>query len=198
MNILKNILLSLSLMVVSISAPLAANESAPMEQVKGTIDHILNTLKNDAISKQEKRKVIIDKISQSFDFTGMSQRALATNWRKASPQQKKDFTKLFQQLIQNTYIGRLEAYTDEKIRYLKSKTKGKKAIIKTMIVTKSADIPIKYKLIQKGGSWLVYDVEIEKISLISNYRSTYQALIKKNGFDGLLATMRDKVEELNP
>lgn len=180
-----------------ITSPLQANDSTPMNTIKNTIDHILNTLKNDSIDKLEKRNIIMATINQSFDFKDMAQRTLATNWRKTSPQQRQDFIQLFGRLIQNTYMGRLEAYTNEEIRYLKSKIKGRKAIVKTLIITKSTDIPIKYKLSNKSGGWLVYDVEVEKISMISNYRSTYQNIIKRKGFAKLLIDMRAKVDELN-
>ncbi len=126
----------------------------------------------------------------------MSQRTLATNWKKASKEQKKEFVQLFSQLIENTYIGRVEAYTDEKVDYPGEKVKGKKAVVETLILTKSADIPVNYKVYRKKGEWWVYDVIIEGISLISNYRSSYQEIVKKEGVDGLLAKMKVKVKEL--
>ncbi|NOR40167.1 MAG: ABC transporter substrate-binding protein, partial [Gammaproteobacteria bacterium] len=110
---------------------------------------------------------------------------------------QQEFVKLFSQLIENTYIGRIEAYTDEKVDYPGEKVKGKKAVVETLILTASADIPINYKVYQKkNGEWWVYDVIIEGISLISNYRSSYQEIVKKEGFDGLIAKMKAKIKEL--
>jgi phospholipid transport system substrate-binding protein len=136
-------------------------------------------------------------INGRFDFRAMSQRTLATNWKKASKEQQQEFVQLFAQLIENTYIGRVEAYTDEKVDFPGEKVKGKKAVVETLILTATADIPINYKVYQKkNGEWWVYDVIIEGISLISNYRSSYQEIVKKEGFDGLIAKMKNKIEEL--
>ena len=126
----------------------------------------------------------------------MSQRTLATNWKKASDDEKKKIVALFSQLIESTYIGRVEAYTDEKVDYPGEKVKGKKAVVETLILTDTADIPVNYKVYLKNGKWWVYDVVIEGISLISNYRSSYQEIVKKEGFDGLLAKMQDKIKDL--
>jgi len=126
----------------------------------------------------------------------MSQRTLATNWKKASTEQKKEFIGLFSKLIENTYIGRVEAYTDEKVDYPGEKVKGKKAVVETLILTASADIPVNYKVYLKNDKWWVYDVVIEGISLISNYRSSYQEIVKKDGFEGLIAKMKAKIKEL--
>jgi len=126
----------------------------------------------------------------------MSQRTLATNWKKATKQEKEKFIDLFSQLIENTYIGKIEAYTNEKVEYPGEKVKGNKALVETLIIAASADIPVDYKLYKKGDTWWVYDVIIEGVSLISNYRSSYQEIVKKEGFDGLLAKMQEKIDEL--
>ena len=116
----------------------------------------------------------------------MSQRTLATNWKKATDKERRDFTELFRQLIENSYVGKLEAYTNEVVEYPAEKIEGKTAVVDTLIKTASADIPVSYKLYQKNDHWRVYDVIIEGVSLISNYRNTYQEIMKKEGFSGLV------------
>ena len=123
-------------------------------------------------------------------------RTLATNWKKATDAEKEEFTGLFKQLIQNSYVGKLEAYTNETVDYPGEKVQGRKAVVETMIKTASADIPVNYRLYSKDGYWLVYDVIIEGVSLISNYRSSYQTIVKDEGFDGLMAKMKEKIKEL--
>ncbi len=177
------------------SASLAA--SSPTDDVRTSVDAILVILQNGELDVQQKRADISKIITKRFDFRAMSQRTLATNWKKTSDEEKKQFTALFSQLIESSYVGRIEAYTNEKVEYPGEKVKGKKAVVETLILSSSADIPVNYKLYQKGDQWLVYDVIIEGISLISNYRSSYQEIMKDEGFDGLLNKMQAKIDELS-
>jgi phospholipid transport system substrate-binding protein len=177
-------------------APVISAESSAIDAVRTSVDAILDTLKNDSLDKAGKRSVMEAEIDKRFDFRAMSQRTLATNWKKASDAEKQEFTDLFGQLIQSSYVGKLEAYTNETVEYVAEKVKGRKALVETLIITASAEIPINYKLYSKDGNWLVYDVVIEGVSLISNYRSSYQTIVKKEGFDGLMAKMKAKIKEL--
>ena len=193
-----NRLLKLLMMAVALSfthAALAA--SSPTEDVRSSVDAILVILQNSELDVQQKRADISKIINKRFDFRAMSQRTLATNWKKTSDEEKKQFTALFSQLIESSYVGKIEAYTNEKVEYPGEKVKGKKAVVETLILTSSADIPVNYKLYQKGDQWLVYDVIIEGVSLISNYRSSYQEIMKDEGFDGLLNKMQAKIDELS-
>jgi len=171
-------------------------EDSPTDEVRTSVDAILAILKNEQLDKEEKRAQMRDVVIERFDFRAMSQRTLATNWKKTTDEEKQQFVDLFSQLIENSYIGKLELYTDEKVEYPGEKVSGRKAVVETQVITTSADIPINYKLYRKGDQWLVYDVIIEGVSLISNYRSSYQEIVKKEGFDGLLAKMQAKIDEL--
>ena len=170
--------------------------NTPTDDVRTSVEAILEILKDEQLDKEGKRAQISTVINKRFDFRAMSQRTLATNWKKTSDEEKQQFVALFSQLIENSYVGKVEAYTDEKVDFTGEKVKGRKAVVETLIITSSADIPINYKVYQKGGQWLVYDVIIEGVSLISNYRSSYQEIMKKEGFDGLLAKMQAKIDEL--
>lgn len=193
---IKKILATLALAASLVITGQANAETNPQNAVETSVDAILGILKDDALDKTAKREKMRSVISERFDFRAMSQRTLATNWKKLSDDQKQHFTGLFSQLIENSYVGKLEAYTDESVHYPGGKVKGKKATIDTLIITSSAEIPVNYKLYSKAGDWLVYDVVIEGVSLISNYRSSYQEIYKKEGFDGLVARMEDKIREL--
>jgi len=176
-------------------APVASSaESSAIDAVRTSVDGILDILKKDNMDKAAKRSAMEVIIDERFDFRAMSQRTLATNWKKASDAEKQEFTDLFSQLIQSSYVGKLEAYTNETVEYVTEKVKGRKALVETMIKTASADIPLNYKMYSKDGNWLVYDVIIEGVSLISNYRSSYQTIVKKEGFDGLMAKPDDRQE----
>jgi phospholipid transport system substrate-binding protein len=193
---LKRLSILLTCGFISLAAVQGHAEVTPQGLVQDSVAAILDLLRDEAMDKDMRRGKIRETISQRFDFRAMSQRTLATNWRKASDEEKEQFVDLFSQLIENTYIGKIESYTDEKVEYPGEKVKGRKAVVQTLIITSSADIPVDYKLYEKDGDWLVYDVIIEGVSLISNYRSSYQEIVKKEGFAGLLARMQDKIKEL--
>ena len=194
---LKRLFLILAAGIALAAANIAAADASPTDAVRGSVNSILTLLQDKGLDPATRREEMRKVISARFDFRAMSQRTLATNWKKASKEQQQEFVQLFAQLIENTYIGRVEAYTDEKVDFPGEKVKGKKAVVETLILTATADIPINYKVYQKkNGEWWVYDVIIEGISLISNYRSSYQEIVKKEGIDGLIAKMKSKIKEL--
>jgi phospholipid transport system substrate-binding protein len=194
---LKRLFLLLTAGIMLAAANIAPADSSPTDTIRKSVDSILALLQDKELDQAIRRKKIGEVVSARFDFRAMSQSTLATNWKNASEEQQQEFVQLFSQLIENTYIGRVEAYTDEKVDYPGEKVKGKKAVVETLILTANTDIPINYKVYQKkNGEWWVYDVVIEGISLISNYRSTYQDIVSKEGLDGLLVKMKDKIKEL--
>ena len=184
-----------SLLIILSGFSLQVRASAPTDQMKSTIDEVMATLRTDA-KWDQKEPLLREIISKRFYYRAMAQRTLATNWKKASDAQKKEFIDLFSDLLLFTYLDRIKAYTDEKVAFKREKLKKKTAVVYTEILTSTANIPINYKLLLSGDKWLVYDVIIEEISLVSNYRSTYKEIVKKDGIDGLLKQMHDKNQEL--
>jgi len=196
MKMLKNMLMVLTLGTV-LAFPVYGNaETSPIQTVQESVDAILALLRDDTLEEADLRAKIRAYIKTRFDFEAMSQSTLATNWKKASEQERQQFIDLFSQLIENTYIGKVESYTNEKVEYPGEKVKGRKALVETLIIAASADIPVDYKLYRKDDACWVYDVIIEGVSLISNYRSSYQEIVKQEGFSGLLARMQEKINEL--
>ena len=195
MKLRNYIRLFITILTLTLASHVAADETSPISQIKLTVDNVLSLLKDKSLEANDRREQIRSLLNDRFYFRAMSQRTLARNWKKASAEQQKTFVSLFSDLLENTYIGRIEAYTDERIEYLREKNKNsKRSVVYTQIVTKSADIPINYKLAKKGDQWLIYDVVIEEVSLISNYRSSYAKIIRKDGMDSLLNKMKEKLE----
>ena len=189
-------LTGLFLIATILGAAAVQAETTPTEDVRTSVEAVIALLKDDQLDRDIRRDKMREVIDKRFDFRAMSQRTLATNWKKASDSEKQKFTELFAELIQNSYVSKIESYTNEPREYPAEKKKGRKAVVTTLIITSSAEIPVNYSVYQKDGSWLVYDVIIEGVSLISNYRSSYQEIVKKDGFDGLLARMDEKIREL--
>jgi len=195
MKISRRTYLLLTFMLTLGGFSMPAQAGTPTDQMKATVDGMMASLRTDA-KWEEKEPAIRELISKRFYYRAMAQRTLATNWKKASDAQKKEFIDLFSELLLFTYLDRIKAYSDEKVEFKREKLKKKTAVVYTEIITSTANIPINYKLLLSGDKWLVYDVIIEEVSLVSNYRSTYKEIVKKDGIDGLLKQMSDKNKEL--
>lgn len=189
--ILLPMLFALLLSVVPVFAA-----SGPMEQVKVSVDEVLGILANPTLSLDDKKERIGTIIRKRFYFRAMAQQTLAQNWRNASPDEQKNFVELFSRLVMATYLNRIEAYSNETVEFKREKIDDDNAVVDTVIVTKTVEIPITYKLVKKDNEWLVYDVVVEEVSLVRNYRSSYQDIVKKEGFSGLMARMQEKIRSL--
>ncbi|MEF9426008.1 MAG: ABC transporter substrate-binding protein [Candidatus Mariimomonas ferrooxydans] len=183
----------------------STGESAgvPKAEIKSTIDAIIEVLKDKNLSlsasKEERRSKIRTLISGRFDFEEMSKRILARRWKKRTDEEKKEFVSIFSKLLEASYIGKFEAYTDEKVIYGKEVIRGggKYGAVSTTIATKKVDIPIDYKVILKDSKWWIYDIVIEGVSFISTYRSQYNEVIVKKSFAELIQQMKNKLNEVN-
>lgn len=174
----------------------------PTEAISTTVNSVLDVMKDESLAdsakKQERRDRISSIIRDRFDFLEMARRSLARHWRKRSPEEKQEFVKIFSDLLEASYIGKIELYTNEKVTYDKETIKGGKyAIVHTTVVTKDVNIPIEYKVILKDGKWWVYDVIIEGVSFVSTYRSQYNKIIVRESYAKLIEKMKTKLDEVN-
>lgn len=173
----------------------AANLS-PREEVQKTVDRILEILKAPGLDWDARQQRIAPIVDEHFDFRSMSQSVLSTHWRKASPAERERFVQFFSQYLELTYLEKAKNYSGETVRYGKEKIRGDKAVVETFIVSDRKEIPVTYKLHQgDDGQWRAYDVDIEGVSLISNYRSVYSSIIKSEGMSGLLIDLQDQVRQ---
>jgi phospholipid transport system substrate-binding protein len=188
---------TLFILLLALGARLAAAAPvAPLEEVRSTIEAVLELLRDRSLDPAQRRGQITQLVRSRFDFTSMSQRILATHWRSATPQEQQRFVTLFSDLLEANYIGRVEDYSNETVRYLGQQIIGERASIDTAIVTASGEIPIAYRLQRSGERWMVYDVVIEGVSFVSNYRSTYGEIVRREGMAGLLRMMEEKLAEV--
>ena len=167
----------------------------PTEQLKSTLDKVLAVLQDGSLTVDVKRNRIRGIIGERFDFRAMSIRTLGKNWKAANKDQRVRFTAAYRRLLEDTYLVMVEEYTDERVDYLKeSIKKSKYAQVNTQIVrTGAPPIPVNYKARLRKDEWRVYDVVIEGVSMISNYRSSYQQIAKNEGIDGLIAQIEQKI-----
>jgi phospholipid transport system substrate-binding protein len=194
---MKQRLLRLVLIIVLVHVPISAYAGSPIETVKGHVDKVIDVLRDSALKGGSGEKIRKDKIrlisEKMFDYTELSRRTLGLNWNKFNTEQQKEFIELYKSILEGAYIDRIMSYTDEKIIFNKENPLSEKTVeVQTTILTKKADIPIFYRVILKGGEWRVYDVIIEGVSLVSNYRSQFSQILANKSPEGLLDTLRKK------
>lgn len=186
---------SLALLFCALLPAMALAQSSPTERVEGVVEEVLTILRNQSLTADARREQLKTELGKVFDSRAMAQSALSTNWRNASAEQQNEFQELFRQTLENTYIGRIEAYTDEAVEYRDEEINNNRATVETTIVTAANEIPVNYRLRLRSDGWYVYDVEVENVSMISSYRETYRSVVRRSGIDDLLAEMRQNVAE---
>lgn len=177
-------------LVISLAVFANADISTPTGRCKNSIDKVLMLVKNESLPSDIRWLRVKDVIDNSFDFQTMSQSVMATNWRKATLGEREKFIDYFSKHLFNTYRNIIESYTDEKIRYENETIDGDRAVVDTIVVTKTAEIPVNYKLKNNDGVWYAYDVEIEGASLVNKYRNEYGVIFNNEGMDGVLTHIK--------
>lgn len=188
----------LCLVLVLLAASVVpAPAAGPATQTLATsVDKVIGLLANpsykDAAKRPAMRQQLIQTIADIFDTTELSRRALGASWNSFSPQQQDRFVAAFGRLLQNTYLDKIESYTDEKVQYLSEQPLGDgKVEVATKVVGKGKEIPITYRLLDRNG-WKVYDVVIEGVSLVQNYRSQFGQILMRDTPDTLIAKISAK------
>jgi phospholipid transport system substrate-binding protein len=191
-----NRLITLFLLGLFFTSSLPAAAVTPSDRIKETVDNILVVLKNPALDKQQRRVHVREIVRQRFDYESMSQVILAKSWRTATLPQREQFITLFRELLEQTYYSAMDSFNDQTVRMGRERQKGKLAEVQTYIVSSSKEVPVSYKLRQRKDDWYAYDVTVDGVSLVSNYRTSFRNLVKQKGMDGLLAELAEKVANL--
>jgi phospholipid transport system substrate-binding protein len=172
----------------------------PLDAVQTNVNKVLDVLRDPKLKAASAKEIEKEKLrliyERMFDDVELSRRTLARHWNSMNVPQRKEFVLLFRQVLENAYIDKILAYTDEKIVFDREiMVSGTQAEIQTKIVTSSKEIPIFYRVILKDGAWKVYDIVIENVSLVLNYRTQFNEILAKNTSEQLLEILRKKVKE---
>jgi len=199
---MKNGLIAVGLLIVwMLITGGVAWAGAPTEALKQSIDEVLVVLEDPTLKdpgkKEERRKKLEAVIGKRFNFQEMAKRTVGAEWAKRTPEERKDFVDSFRTLLSNSYLGRIENYSGEKIHYLKEITDGDRAEVRTEIDTGKSQVPIDYKMEHGGGEWRVYDVVVEGTGLVSNYREQFKRILRKDSFETLSKTIREKADVIS-
>ena len=191
------LMLGLSILLVMPALTLAAT---PKETVETGVNSLLKTLGDPSFktkSKDERLAIMKTQIGAVFDFKELSRRTLGRTWKKMSPEQQTEFVELFTQVLQGVYADLLMSYTDQKVIFGDEKKlkKGRSEVESHLVTSDGRKIPIFYRLTDKTGSWRVYDVIIEGVSMVKNYRTQFREILSKDSPEKLLEILRKKVEK---
>jgi phospholipid transport system substrate-binding protein len=186
------------LTLLLVAAPARAGQ--PTDQLRAEIDRVLKVLEDPELKKdgkaKERRAEIRRIASDTFDFDETTKRSLARHWASRTTTEREEFVQLFADLLERSYISKIELYGGEKIAYVGEAIDGDQVTVKTKITTKQGtEIPVDYRMLKRGDKWLVYDVLIEGVSLVANYRAQFNKIIVTSSYQDLVRKMRDKQEE---
>jgi phospholipid transport system substrate-binding protein len=189
------------LLALGVHALARAGEAT--DQLKQTTEKILAIVQDAALKgadkDEERQKQMRKVVDERFDWAAMGRSAVGKNWRDLSEAQRTEFTACFSELIEKTYLAKVESYTGEKIVYKGDKVADAFGIVEVVVVTlRGTDIPVSYRVQKKGDAWLVYDVNIEGVSLVNNYRSQIGTILNTSSFDVLISKIKAKIAARAP
>lgn len=180
------------------AAPALAGGAAT-EAMKGTINEVIRILSDPEMKKperaKERRKLLEKVVGDRFNYEEMSKRSLAAHWQKINDKQRAEFVDLFRQLLTNSYADKVEGYAGEQIHYINERLEGDYAEVRTKAISGKAEIPLDYRLLKRDGDWRVYDVVVDGVSLVSNYRGQFAKIIRTSGYDDLVKQLREKSDQ---
>lgn len=192
---------ALLLLFFALVVPSPSSAGGPTEQIRASVDKIVAILNNpqlkSAAKTKERRDQLRQAISSRFDFTEMARRSLGSQWRRIGPKEQEEFVRLFTDLLERAYLDRIEGYSDEKFAYVREILDRNYAEVNSRIVTHNGEeFSLNYKVLLKNGEWKVYDVVVENISLVNNYRSQFTRIIANSSYEELVRRMKDKQIEV--
>jgi phospholipid transport system substrate-binding protein len=202
MNRMGQVLGALAIMagvaVVFPAQPVAGGPAT--EAVKSSINEVIQILEDKELKKpgraEERRRKLEQVIGNRFSYEEMAKRSLGARWKELNEAERKEFVELFQRLLSKSYAGKIEGYSGEQIQYLNERHAEEYAEVRTKIVSGKVEIPLDYRLLQIAGDWRVYDVVVDGVSLVNNYRGQFTKIIRESSYKGLVEQLRKKSESV--
>jgi len=170
------------------------------EAMRATIGEVLRILADKDLkqpSKANERRQLLEKaVGERFDYQEMSRRSMGAPWANLSEKDKQEFVSLFQTLLVNTYADKIESYSGEGVQYVNERNEKEYAEVRTKVLTGKTEIPLDYRLLHKGSDWRVYDVVVDGVSLVNNYRGQFSKILRNGSYADLVEQLRKKSEKI--
>lgn len=177
----------------------AAAVGAATEAVRSTINEVVRILQDTELKKpgraEERRHLLEKAIGDRFNYEEMARRALGAQWNKLSDGERREFVDLFKRLLSGSYSDKIEGYSGEQVHYLNERQEDEYAEVRTKVASDKTEIPLDYRLLNKSGDWRVYDVVVDGVSLVNNYRSQFTKIIRDSSYADLLEKLREKSQK---
>ena len=178
----------------------AAAAGVATEAMKHTIDQVLTTIQDKELKQpgkaEERRHRLEQIVGDRFDYQEMSRRSLGAPWNTLPDKDKQEFVALFQTLLTNSYADKIESYSGEGVKYISERTENDYAEVRTKVLNGKLEIPLDYRLLNKGGDWRVYDVVVDGVSLVNNYRGQFSKILRSSNYADLVDQLRKKSEKI--
>ena len=172
---------------------------APTDSVKETITQVIKILDEPDLKKpgkaEERRRTLEKVIAARFNYDEMAKRALGAEWGKLAEQDQREFVDLFKRLLSSSYADKIEGYTGEEVHYLSERKEDKYAEVRTKIISGKAEIPLDYRMVSNSDDWRVYDVVVDGVSLVNNYRGQFSKILRTSSYADLAEKLRQKIEK---
>jgi len=170
--------------------------AGPTDQLREYTDQVVKVLDDPAMARQDRRAAVRKIAHEAFDVAETAQRVLARHWQARTPAEREEFTQLFADLLERTYIARMDEYGGERIRYLSESIDGSLASVRARIVTRNGnEVAVESRMNLRGDRWLIYDILIENVSLVANYRSQFDRIVRSSSYDELVRRLKTKRDE---
>jgi phospholipid transport system substrate-binding protein len=170
------------------------------EAMKGTIDEVLRILADKNLKQPakvtERRQLLEKVVGERFDYHEMSRRSLGASWNNLPDKDREEFVSLFQTLLVNTYADKIESYSGDGVQYINERTEKDYAEVRTKVLTGKTEIPLDYRLLNKGSAWRVYDVVVDGVSLVNNYRGQFTKILRTGSYADLIDQLRKKSDKI--
>src|SRR5215813_9200379 len=190
----------LLLLLGGVAVQMAVAAGGATEAMKSTIEEVLTILKDKDLKQpgkaEERRRRLEQVVGDRFDYQEMSKRALGSPWNTLADKDKQEFVALFQTLLTNSYADKIEAYSGEGVKYINERTENDYAEVRTKVLNGKVDIPLDYRLLNRGGDWRVYDVVVDGVSLVNNYRGQFSKILRSSTYADLVDQLRKKSEKI--
>ena len=188
---------ALALVALALGLTQAASAATPTETLKAYSDVVLKILEDPALKSPERRgerRAAVRKVAEEiFDLSETAKRALGPHWNQRTPAEREEFTQLFAELLEGTYIARIDEYGGERIRYTGEKVDGDTATVQSRVMTrKGSEAPVEARLLRRGDKWYIYDISIEGVSLINNYRTQFDRIIRSSSYAELVKRLKER------
>jgi phospholipid transport system substrate-binding protein len=178
---------------ITLASSLPAWAGAPTDELRRHTDRVVEILKSPRLGPAERRAAVRDLALDVFDVAETARRALGPHWQRRTPAEREEFVGLFRDLLEQSYVSRIDEYGGERVEYVAERIDGDSAVVRAQIVTKAGTaVPVESRLARKAGRWLIYDILIENVSLVGNYRAQFDRVIRTSSYEELVKRLKER------